>query len=94
MNFDEEHYSGNQRWTDYLDSTYTIWLNWHTSAIILYYIGLVLFILGTDVLLFIYISKRAAILVIAILLFAVYFGFVLEMTANEIKDNNWAQRNT
>ena len=82
MNFDLHDQS---QWKNYLDASHTIWQKWHTSALILYYIGLLAFIAGIDLLLWKYIGKFSAISIPTILLLTTIFGFILELLSKKVR---------
>lgn len=43
-----DHTPSQQEWKKYLDASHTIWQKWHTSTLILYYIGSITFVTGVD----------------------------------------------
>ena len=84
MNFDISKQQS-QRWKDYLDASHTIWQKWYGSALIFYYIGLILFVVGVNFLFLRYIGKFAVISVYAVLSLVTICGFILDFLSNKIR---------
>jgi hypothetical protein len=83
MNFD--YASNQQEWKKYFDSSHTIWQKWHTSTLILYYLGSITFATGVDLLLWKYIGQFSAISFITIILLTTIFGFILESRSKKVR---------
>ena len=75
-----------QEWKNYLDASHTIWQKWHTSTILFYYIGLIIFISGIDLLIYKYVGNIPAILIPVILLITTVIGFILESRSKKVRE--------